>query len=228
MGGFCSSRSDLDVLVVAEFSLPCDLLRALGIGLAELSNVCPAKKGLELSIITREAVKSEGIEVPYELHFSPQWRSLIVSDRADYSKHRTDSDLPAHLYHTARRGAVLLGEPIHTVFGTGDRPLFLQSVLEDLCWILGGRLEEDPAYGILNICRALMLLEGCLGPYSKEEGGIWGTNHLPHPHSSMAEQALQAMRGEEVHWDPAALAELTGWTQCRLAQLDQNPHESYI
>ena len=218
MGGFCAERIDLDVLAVVERSREPAQLERLGREIALLAATCPAQR-LELSLITRAAIGCGMLEVPYELHYSPYWHERILAGQVDYTLPRTDSDLPAHLYHTARRGTILFGTPISEVFGEGNRALFLRAVLVDLRWILEGALLQQPAYGVLNICRALQLLEGDPGPRSKVEGGLWGLAHLPQRFLPLVETALAAQRGETVKWDAALLAALALWARRRTEDL---------
>ena len=84
------------------------------------------------------------------------------------------------------------GAPIQEVFGEVPFEDYLDSILDDLDWILeGNNILESPYYGVMNICRVFQVLEQGEGMVpNKEEGVAWALDHLPPEHHKLIEQAL--------------------------------------
>jgi streptomycin 3"-adenylyltransferase len=154
-----------------------------------INEEAPAK-GIELSIVTRGAVKPFVYPTPFVLHFSPMHLGWFQRDPDSYVRQMKgeDADLAAHCTVLLRRGIVLWGAPIADVFGEVPKPAYLDSILQDVAGAAEAILE-DPLYITLNLCRVLAYArEGLV--LSKQEGGQWGLSHLPEVHRPLAALAL--------------------------------------
>jgi streptomycin 3"-adenylyltransferase len=193
MGSYFPPKSDIDLIIVVYNSLDAGFARSLNRSVAEYAEKRPTVGSIELSVITLETARTVPAQMPYELHYSEAVRRMVLEDRVEYGKHFIDPDLPAHLMCVRKRGVRLYGKPIGEVFGEVDWQDFMQSVLEDFDWIVGGEnICVSPYYGILNICRVLQLLqEDGRQVLSKYEGGSWGIGNLPQKYSALIRKALQ-------------------------------------
>lgn len=189
MGCFNPEKSDIDLLLVVETE-PTDTEKlAFMREVAFLSEVAPAK-GLELSVVTRDAVKPFQYPTPYVLHFSPMHADWFQRDPVGYVElmKGKDPDLAAHCTILRQYGVVLYGASIASTFDPVPKAAYLDSIWQDV----RGAQEDilrDPLYITLNLCRvAAFVQEGLV--LSKREGGRWGMNHLPERYHGLIRQAL--------------------------------------
>ncbi|KGM30877.1 hypothetical protein P409_30475 [Inquilinus limosus MP06] len=195
MGSFHAPKSDVDLLV---------LVRDLSPGRAEMLYRLferhharrPYVGGLEASVIRTSDARSPRHPLPYLVHFSETtagWRPWQGEDPP------TDEDLIAHLTVARHHGISLHGpEPADLI---GDLPWtdYLASVRSDIDWILEDEnILTSPFYGILNLCRWMMIeeAEDRIVP-GKEEAGIWALSHLPAALTEIVAQALAAYRAPD-------------------------------
>lgn len=217
-GSWFPPKSDMDILVVVDCELEPDRAGALNLAIARYSLTRPTVGDIELSAITRAAAHDVPAEMPFELHYSEDWRQRIFDSQVIYGNGKTDIDLQAHLLCVKRRGICLCGAPIAEVFGDVPWQRFMAAILDDFDWIAAGEnIRASPYYGILNICRVLQALrEDNRQVLSKLEGGLWGLEHLPEKYAPLIEQALAIYTsGEEIPesqrrtggaaWDPRTL-----------------------
>ncbi len=206
MGCWYFPKSDLDFLAVVSRPIPADILKTLGIQVAKYAENCPGKGGVELSVVTKEALKSPDLQVPFELHYSPMWHTQVLEGNVDFCKPKRDPDLPAHFAVVRQRGACLYGQAAKELFGPVDWARFRESVLVDIRDLFAGEaLLDKPCYGVLNCCRALQLISSPAPEcFSKEEGALWALKHLPAPFLPLIRQALGEYRGASPAGDPAA------------------------
>lgn len=189
MGCFNPKKSDLDLLIVVNGSIPDDTKRRFMEMTVSLNEQAPAK-GIEMSIVKREVCKPFVYPTPFELHFSSGTLGWYKSDPDDYiaKMNGTDKDLAAHVTVINHRGKTLFGLPTAEVFGEVSREAYLDSLWYDI----GNAAEdiaEDPMYIILNLARVLAYCrEGSV--LSKKEGGEWGISHLPERFHGLIEAAL--------------------------------------
>lgn len=189
MGCFNPRKSDIDLMLVVDKEPSDEEKLAFMQQVAAMNEEAPAK-GLELSIVTRGAVKPFVYPTPFVLHFSPMHLGWFRQDPGGYITNMKgdDPDLAAHCTVLLRRGIVLWGAPIPEVFGEVPKAAYLDSIRQDVA----GAQEDiltDPIYMTLNLCRVLAYArEGLV--LSKQEGGQWGLANLPHEHCPILRQAL--------------------------------------
>jgi predicted nucleotidyltransferase len=196
MGSYRRAKSDLDVLVVVRERLSAGLRRILARELVSLSDARPTLGDLEVSVVSREDIDAGVYPMPFEVHYSAEWKERLRHDQVDFSMKREDPDLAAHFAAIQHRGRRLYGLPIAEIFRPVAREVYLSAVLDDFDWIVEGEhLLETPIYGVLNVCRTLQLLRAEeIVVSSKEEGGRWALAHLPAEHHPLIRQALEAYR----------------------------------
>jgi streptomycin 3"-adenylyltransferase len=199
MGSYYRPKSDIDVIVVTNGELEASLAERLGVSIARFAEERPTTGNLELSVITALTAKTVPEPTPYEVHYSTEWHDKILRREVNYGEVRTDGDLASHLMYVVQRGICLHGMPIADVFGNIMWSHFMDSVLDDLAWIVDEEnILESPFYGVLNICRVLQLVsEGDCKVHSKDEGGEWGLENLPHRFHPLIQQALDVYRSDE-------------------------------
>ena len=195
MGCFNPEKSDLDLLVVVEGELSDPVKLAFMEQVASLNGEAPAK-GLELSVLRREACNPVVHPMAFELHFSATHLNWFRSDPQDYVRKMkgTDPDLAAHVTVLNRRGVTLYGPAIPEVFGPVAREDYIDAIWFD---VENARedIRENPMYIVLNLCRVLAYLrEGAV--LSKKEGGEWGARMFPE-YGEFLNRALQCYQSEE-------------------------------
>jgi streptomycin 3"-adenylyltransferase len=204
MGSFNPDSSDIDFLVIAKDKLPPQKRSEVAVTMIELSEKAPAK-GLEMSILTVDALRDFRYPTPYDFHFSQSWLDRYKRDEVDLSQEdRVDADLAAHLSVTKARGITLYGPPIETVFPDIPSKHYLASILQDAKCILED-MSSDPVYNVLNLCRvqAFMVTASVM---SKREGGEWALHRATSFLREVIEQALAEYAGrQKAQWDRAAL-----------------------
>ncbi|CAM4147160.1 aminoglycoside adenylyltransferase domain-containing protein [Lederbergia lenta] len=200
MGSYYRPKSDIDMIMVVERELKGSVAKLIGITIAKETINRPTVGNVELSVITANVAKQIPKPTPFEIHYSSDWHEKILNDEVDYSKKRTDADLASHLTYVVQRGICLYGKPILTVFGQVKWENFMESVLDDLYWILEkDHILETPFYGVLNICRVLQLLsEASQTAHSKDEGGEWGLEHLPNEFHPVIQKAMDVYRSSDI------------------------------
>ncbi|MCR2822187.1 aminoglycoside adenylyltransferase domain-containing protein [Lederbergia panacisoli] len=232
MGSFYRPKSDIDIIVVVDHRLESEMAYRVGTAIALESKKRPILGDIELSIITKEVAEQVPVPTPYELHYSSQWAESILNNEVDYSKEVTDSDLPSHLTYINQRGVCLYGQPIQEIFGQYPWQSFMDSVIDDLEWILeNDNIQESPYYSILNICRVFQLVsENNQTVHSKDEGGEWGLLHLPQEFQPLILEALNVYRSPEKvskeqqktggrEWNPSKLLALRDYAREKLLHL---------
>ena len=203
LGGFRTGTSDLDVLVVVANPLSVGTRAAVGQSLIDLP-IHPLASGLELSVVTVDALKDFRHPLPFELHVSPVWHDQIRSGREDFSIARTDSDLAAHLTVALQRGVTVYGAPMADYLASVPWDDYIDAIVKDSIGAAQDILN-DPVYGVLNLCRVLAAVtDGVV--LSKRDGGLWGISHLPDD-ASLIGTAVDAYAGvlQDPEWDGHAL-----------------------
>lgn len=218
MGCFHPAKSDLDLIVVVEHSVSdADKLRFMH-GLLPLNAAAPAK-GIEMSIVQRNACSPFCYPTPFELHFSVTHLQWFQCDPEDYvAKMRgTDIDLAAHFTVIRHCGIALWGQEIGSVFAPVPRSAYLNSILSDV-----GNAEQDvladPLYITLNLCRVLAQVRDGL-VLSKQQGGEWALKHLPARFVPMLEQALDCYASDAAMTIPPEMGR--SFAAYMLAQIHQ-------
>lgn len=202
MGCFNPAHSDIDMLVVAQTTMTIYQKYTLADLLLSIS---ATPSPIEISFLTQEQLTPWQHPTPYDFHFSEAHRSHFVQSLADESwrswndSTATDGDLAGHITVLNQRGICVYGEQIEHIFPQVPATDYAASIVADFFWAQD-YLEENPTYFVLNTCRVLAFLqeERIL---SKDEGGVWGLDHLSFAHHGLINQALVNYRG--VHSDGA-------------------------
>ncbi len=176
---------------------------------------------IEVSFLTAEDRCSWRHPLPYDFHYSEDWREKFVGELVDGTwrewRHSDegDIDLAAHLTVLHIRGVALLGEPIAAAFPKVPRDDYLASILADVdkesCL---HDVEKSPVYIILNLCRVYdYLCQGLVA--SKEEAGAWALQVLPPKLRPVVQKALAIYRGEldNEEWDRHTVLNFTESTR---------------
>jgi streptomycin 3"-adenylyltransferase len=204
MGSFNPQTSDVDFLVVTSDKLSPETRRELASALLRLTKHAPAK-GMEMSVLTVEALRNFQHPTPYEFHFSNAWLERYKNNDVDFTdEDKVDADLAAHLTITKVRGRALYGEPIDAVFPAIPPQYYRDSIVADAKAILAD-MRSDPVYNVLNLCRVWAYLQdGKIT--SKQEGGRWALCRTTPFQTSVVEQALAEYAGDKTApWEQAAL-----------------------
>ena len=214
-GCFDWSVSDIDFLVaVAHEPVDDEKIRLLEI-LSLLDKFAP-EKGFEMSVVLAADCAAPVHPVPFYLHYSNAHRAACREDLAAYVARMkgTDPDLAAHFTVTRAVGKTILGKALEEVFGVVKHEDYMASILSDVA-SAPEDVRQNPVYVILNLCRALAAKEQ-QAVLSKEQGGLWGLEHLPEEHHGVIRAALEAYQtGGECAVDGRpfaawALSRLTG------------------
>lgn len=163
MGSFYLEHSDIDLLVVCREPLGHDVQDAIMEELLRRSN---HPSPLELHIVTQKALCQQAYPLPFELHYSEQWRERIMQGQWPKGN---DPDLAAHLTVLKQRGCCLADAPIDEIIPVVPREEFEKAIRSDIADVQRD-IQEKPVYFILNLCRVIWYLrEGVI--CSKDEAG---------------------------------------------------------
>lgn len=197
MGCFNAKKSDIDLLVVVNDEIS-DEIKMQYMDMVLRLNANAPEKGIEMSIVRKEACKPFAYPTPFELHFSASHLEWYKANPTDYvmKMKGTDSDLAAHFTIIYHRGKCLCGEEIKNVFEEISGELYFDSILQDIA-DAEADIITNPTYIILNLCRVLAYKrEGLV--LSKKEGGEWGLKFLPEKYHTLISQALGEYLSDEV------------------------------
>lgn len=190
MGCFNPQKSDVDLIVVVE-APPSDAVKRAFLETVVAYNAKGPAKGVEMSVVLREACRPFAYPTPYELHFSAGHLQSWQADPDAYIRRMkgVDKDLAAHFTMINKRGRCLCGAPIGEVFAEVPREAYLDSLLYDV----EDAVEEITAYPMyltLNLARVLAWREAGL-VLSKQEGGQWALEQLPPEYRPLIRDALR-------------------------------------
>lgn len=196
MNCFNPNRSDIDLIVVVEKSLPDKTKKLFLDKLIPLYKKAP-KKGIECSIIRKDVCHPFKYPTPYELHFSKEYLNWYASSSDDYIEKMqgTDKDLAAHINIINHYGKTLYGKEKELVFGSVGEDYYFDSLLYDISDSLNG-ITDNSTYYILNLCRVLAFKKEKL-VLSKANGGKWGTKNLPSKYHSLISSALNEYENDQ-------------------------------
>ena len=190
MGCFSPVKSDIDLIVVVEHTVPDGMKRTF-LDMTVALNESAPPKGIEMSVVRKAVCSPFVYPTPYELHFSAGHldRYLRDPDRYIQEMKGTDKDLAAHFTVIRARGKCLWGLPIETVFGEVPPADYLDALWYDV-EEAGKEITECPLYLTLNLARVLAFCrEGAV--LSKKEGGLWALDHLPTSFHPLIQSALR-------------------------------------
>lgn len=199
MGCFNEETSDLDLLILADGTVPVPVLREVGQLMLDASERAP-EKGFEMSVVDARTMKPFAHPAPFLLHYSNTFRDDFRSGAVDFAKPRTDPDLAAHFTVTRSRGVRLIGEAIEDAIPPIPEEAFLDSIVQDARWCLSniirgpqGGCGRVPTYAVLNLCRVAGYLHD-RRIRSKSEGGEWALNRFGDEGRQVIAQALNEYR----------------------------------
>ena len=178
MGCFNPEKSDLDLIVVVNETLPDSIKKEYMDMIVELNASGPAK-GIEMSIVTKSVCNPFVYPTPFDLHFSVAHLNWYKSNSDDYIQKMkgTDKDLAAHFTIITNRGKCLYGEPIEKVFSKVPEQDYFDSIWNDIADAVED-ISENTMYLTLNLARVLAYKkDGVI--LSKKEGGEWALENLP-------------------------------------------------
>ena len=211
MGCFNEKKSDIDLIIVVNTALSDQTKRQYMDMVVEMNEYAPPK-GLELSVVTKEACRPFIYPTPFELHFSIthlQWYKTNPADYIDRMK-GVDKDLAAHFTIIWHRGKTLCGKEIKDVFEEVPREFYFDSIWNDI-----EDAEKDiimnPTYMILNLCRVLAYKKDGL-ILSKQEGGDWGLANIPEKYHGLIVHALDEYTSDpSAQWDENCMQEYAAY-----------------
>ncbi len=214
LGGFRVETSDIDALVVVARPLPLDMRAVLGRALVSLP-VQSVATGLELSVLTVDALHRYRYPLPFELHVSPAWWDQFRAGTVNLESTGTDPDLAAHLTVALHCGVTVYGAPMTNYLSSVPWEDYIDAIVADAVEAAAGILD-DPLYGVLNLCRVLGAVTDRV-VLSKRDGGLWGVAHLPND-APLIRTAIHAYTGEHpgTTWDSIAL---TGFARDTIARI---------
>jgi len=201
MGCYQPKKSDLDFLIVVQEMMTETEKREYMDMVIALDADGPAK-GIEMSIVTRDACNPFVYPTPFILHYSRMHTDWYRRDPVDYIQkmNGTDTDLAAHFTVIRSRGICLYGAPVSELFGEVPEQDYLDSIRDDVAGA-AEQVADHSMYFILNLTRVLgYLRENRV--LSKKEGGIWGLKNLPAKYHTLIRTALDEYEnGTEVQYD---------------------------
>ncbi len=196
MGCFNPARSDLDLLVVIQHGMSVETKRYIVQTLLDSSQ---SPSPVEISFLVSSDIHPFQHPLPFDLHYSEDWRKRYVRALADgmwrtwNDEKKHDPDLAAHITVTRARGICLYGKSILDTLPIVPPPFYAEAIVGDFNDALA-EYQSMPVYFTLNACRVLAYLrEGYI--YSKDEGGMWGLQTLPPELYRVVAQALNIYRG---------------------------------
>jgi hypothetical protein len=186
LGGWTPDRSDVDLLLVADDQIGTAALERVGLALADTAAACPARKGLESSVVLAGEAAAPRPPWPFLLHVTAEGGMRIVHG-ADSPG---DPDLLMHYTVCRAAGWAVHGPQPREQIGPVPRELVLGYLADEAGW----GLENAPeAYAVLNACRALAFLaNGQI--VSKVEGGEVALRRGLGP-AAVIERALAQQQG---------------------------------
>ena len=188
MGCFNPSKSDLDFLVICERMPTFNQKKRMIQFLMKLEPKAPAK-GFEMSLVLKRYCMYFTYPTPYELHYSPMYRSSFKEDLEGtvLKMHGKDRDLAAHFMVAFHSGICAYGADIKKIFLEVPKEAYLNSIENDIA-DSKKRLEEEPVDVILNLCRVYYYKkEGVVS--SKLSAGKWAVKNFPHPFDDIVSRA---------------------------------------
>lgn len=195
-GCFNPNKSDIDFLVVVRNEPTLEEKEKIINVLLELSCEAP-QKGLEMSVVRLAVCKCFMYPTPFELHFSNAHLKKCQEDLKAYCETMkgTDRDLAAHFTVIKKAGIVLCGEEINNIFGNIQKRYYIDSIKADVK-NAKDEVYDNPADVVLNLCRVRAYMTENL-IMSKEQGGLWGTAHLPSRFTELIQSVLNIYRSDK-------------------------------
>ncbi|MBQ7061285.1 MAG: GNAT family N-acetyltransferase [Clostridia bacterium] len=194
MGCYNPEKSDVDLIVVVGEPLSDAAKRAF-MEMVMAANALGPKKGIEMSVVTKDVCRPFVYPTPYELHYSIGHLDRYLADPEAYisEMHGVDWDLAAHFTVIRARGRRLFGAPIEEVFAEVPMEDYMDSIWRDVA-DAKREIAKYPMYLILNLTRVLAYKEEGL-VLSKKEGAEWAADKLPAEFLPLVRAALEEYTG---------------------------------
>jgi streptomycin 3"-adenylyltransferase len=196
MGCFNPRSSDVDLLIVTHGSMAAETKRRIAESLLRLSKG-PAP--LEVTFLTKESLKHWRHPSPYDFHFSEDWRAKHeqILQRGEWPRwpgaQGEDSHVAVSVTMARERGITLFGASAHSTLPQVPERDFVAAILAHRQWVRE-RMNQLPAYAVLNHCRTLAYLRE-KQVLSKPAGGVWALATLPEQYHDLIAQALEQYAG---------------------------------
>ena len=200
MGCFNPDKSDIDLIIVVNEPMTDSVKRNYMDMVVKLNADGPSK-GIEMSVVTKDACNPFVYPTPFDLHFSVAHLDWYKSNPDDYIQKMkgTDKDLAAHFTIIKNRGKCLLGASIAEVFADVPKADYLDSIYDDIADAVDD-IPDNTMYLTLNLARVLAYKQDSL-ILSKKEGGEWALKNLPKEYHAIIETALKEYAGKSVSYD---------------------------
>jgi len=214
-GAFHRPKSDVDILVISKEGVTDQLRADLWSGLLRVSDDRPLLGDIELSIVRSDVAAKPSHPMPYEFRFNETLKDAIRAGQITHDDSATDEDLAPSIVLARGRGISLFGPAPGALIGEVAWKDYVTAIQADFDWIVDKEnIVETPIYGVLNICRILLVLTaGKECAPDKEEGALWGIENLPSEHLEIIESALEAYRDPDELLEPTADSRRQGGRQ---------------
>lgn len=171
---------DIDLLFLTQHGMPAETKRQM----AELVLAWSAvARPLEIHFLSRENLSPWRYPTPYDFHYSEEWRGRI-SEQLTSGEWRTwndqqpvDPDLAAHLTITSAPGDNPVWPASRRIDPANPPRRLSRFHMTDVANV-AELIEENPVYGVLNLCRVAWYVEA-RKIASKEEAGVWASQSGP-------------------------------------------------
>lgn len=193
-GCFCWQTSDIDFIVVTDAPPQQWQKQEMIAQLLRLDAAAPAK-GFEMSVVRRQDCLHFVYPTPFSLHYSNTHKAGYEKDLPGYCAQMqgVDKDLAAHFTVIRHVGVTWLGVDKKEVFAPVPPEDYLDSIREDIANAQRDILQ-NPVYVVLNLCRVLAYVQEGL-VLSKQQGAVWGMEHLPGVYRGVIAAALRRYEG---------------------------------
>ena len=212
MGCFNPRSSDVDLLIVTNSGMAAETKKRVAEALLRLSN---APTPLEVTFLTNESLQRWRHPSPYDFHFSEDCRGEHeqILRRGEWpcwqGTQGENSHVAVSVTVARERGITLFGAPAHSTLPQVPERDFIAAILADSRWVRE-RMNQFPAYAILNHCRTLAYLRE-KQVLSKTAGGVWALTALPGEYHDLIAQALEEYGGGPRNaFDTARLEQFLG------------------
>ena len=218
---FNPRRSDIDMIVLLNDKLDLDTRFVL---IKELLHISNNPAPIEISFITKAAIKPWQHPTPFELHSSEYWRAkyeerVAADDKSFWAETPTDSDLACHLTLIRSKGICVYGEPIADVFPEVPEADFRSSILNGIDYTARAILA-NPVYEILTLCRILSYLERN-EIISKREAGLWALEKIPDHLKYLVISAVEVHEGSREEMVEASVTDIDQYASLMKSYISQ-------
>jgi len=187
------NRSDIDIIAVVDTD--SNSKRELRFLIEQLMDIeSKYDTSIEISVVSKRSIRCFIHPSRFILHYSKSHRDRYLNDPDYFCGPGVDPDLAAHFFMVEKRGVVIYGQEIGSMFKGDYEDAYWDSVLRDISCEIEDT-GDNHIYLILNYCRTLMyLITGEVG--SKLEGGLWFLDNMKSEFCSLVESAILGYQGQ--------------------------------